>query len=104
MKVTSKLLMVMVEVPVQVGELKCKAEMQVCRTLGHLENANEGEDDIDFADISDITYLGIPIEGYANFKKFKQFHLEMGIDWNLAIRNKLEEMQDEIAELVNASY
>jgi predicted nuclease of restriction endonuclease-like (RecB) superfamily len=103
MKVTSKLLMVMVEVPVQVGELKCKAEMQVCRTLGHLENANEGEDDIDFADISDITYMGIPIEGYANFKKFKQFHLEMGIDWNLAIRNKLEEMQDEITELVNAS-
>jgi len=103
MKVTSKLLMVMVEVPIQVGELKCKAEMQVCRTLGHLENANEGEDDIDFADISDITYMGIPIEGYANFKKFKQFHLEMGIDWNLAIRNKLEEMQDEITELVNAS-
>jgi hypothetical protein len=103
MKVTSKLLMVMVEVPIQVGELKCKAEMQVCRTLGHLENANEGEDDIDFADISDITYMGIPIEGYANFKKFKQFHLEMGIDWNLAIRNKLEEMQDEITELINAS-
>jgi hypothetical protein len=103
MKITSKLLMVMVEVPVQLGELKCKAQMQVCRTLGHLENANEGEDDIDFADISDITYMGIPIEGYANFKKFKQFHLEMGIDWNLAIRNKLEEMQDEITELVNAS-
>jgi hypothetical protein len=56
------------------------------------------------ADITEVTYMGVPIQGYANFKKFKQFHLEMGIDWNLAIRNKLEEMQDEIAELVNASY
>ena len=103
MKVTQTLLMVMVEVPVQVGELKCKAQMQVCRTLGTLNEPNEGEDEIEFADISDITYMGIPIEGYNNWRKFKQFHLEMGIDWNLAIRNKLEEMQDEITELVNAS-
>jgi hypothetical protein len=104
MKVTQTLLMVMVEVPVQVGELKCKAQMQVCRTLGHLENVNEGEDDIEFADISDITYMGIPIEGYNNWRKFKQFHLEMGIDWDKALAQKIEEMKNDIIEEVNTSY
>jgi hypothetical protein len=100
MKVTSKLLMVMVEVPVQVGELKCICEVQTCKSL----NGENEEVDIDMADINEVTYMGVPIQGYANFKKFKQFHLEMGIDWNSAIVNKLNEMQDEIKELVNASY
>ena len=104
MKVIQTLLMVMVEVPVQVGELKCKAQMQVCRTLGHLENVNEGEDDIEFADISDITYMGIPIEGYNNWRKFKQFHLEMGIDWDKTLAQKIEEMKNDIIEEVNVSY
>ena len=104
MKVTQTLLMVMVEVPVQVGELKCKAQMQVCRTLGTLNEPNEGEDEIEFADISDITYMGIPIEGYNNWRKFKQFHLEMGIDWDKAIAQKINDMTDDIIEEVNTSY
>jgi hypothetical protein len=104
MKVTQTLLMVMVEVPVQVGELKCKAQMQVCRTLGTLNEPNEGEDEIEFADISDITYMGIPIQGYNNWRKFKQFHLEMGIDWDKAIAQKINEMTDDIIEEVNTSY
>ncbi len=71
MKVTSKLLMLMVEVPIEMGELKCTAQMQVCRHLGQPQTHNEMEDEIEFADISDITYMGIPIEGYNNWRKFK---------------------------------
>ena len=65
MKVTSKLLMVMVEVPVQVGELKCICEIQTCQSL----NGENEEVDIDMADINEVTYMGVPIQGYANFKK-----------------------------------
>ena len=48
MKVTSKLLMLMVEVPIEMGELKCTAQMQVCRHLGQVETHNEMEDEIEF--------------------------------------------------------
>ena len=102
MKVTSKLLMLMVEVPIEMGELKCTAQMQVCRHLGQVEKHNEMEDEIEFADISDITYMGIPIQGYNNWKKFKQFHLEMGIDWDKALAQKIAEMTNDIIEEVNA--
>ena len=101
MKVTSKLLMLMVEVPIEMGELKCTAQMQVCRHLGQVETHNEMEDEIEFADISDITYMGIPIQGYNNWKKFKQFHLEMGIDWDKALAQKIAEMTNDIIEEVN---
>jgi len=99
MKVTSKLLMLMVEVPIEMGELKCTAQMQVCRVLGKL-----GEDEIEFADINEISYMGIPIEGYSNWRKFKQFHLEMGIDWDKALTQKIEEMTEDIIKEVNTSY
>jgi hypothetical protein len=102
MKITSKLLYVMVEVPVQVGELKCMCEVQICKSLN--EENKDDELEIEMADVNEVTYMGVPIQGYANFRKFKQFHLEMGIDWSSALANKLEEMQDEIKELVNASY
>ena len=102
MKVTSKLLMLMVEVQIEMGELKCNAQMQVCRHLGQVETHNEMEDEIEFADISDITYMGIPIQGYNNWKKFKQFHLEMGIDWDKALAQKIAEMTNDIIEEVNA--
>ena len=102
MKVTSKLLMLMVEVPIEMGELKCTAQMQVCRHLGQVETHNEMEDEIEFADISNITYMCIPIEGYNNWRKFKQFHLEMGIDWDKALAQKIAEMTDDIIEEVNA--
>ncbi len=100
MKVIQTLLMVMVEVPVQVGELKCICEIQTCKSL----NGENEEVDIDMADINEVTYMGVPIQGYANFKKFKQFHLEMGIDWDKALAQKIEEMKSDIIEEVNVSY
>lgn len=102
MKITNQLLMVMVEMPIQVGELKCMVEAQICKNLS--EECKDEELEIEMADITEVTYMGVPIQGYANFKKFKDFHLEMGIDWNHAIVKKLEEMQGEITKLINASY
>ena len=100
MKITRKLLMVSVEVPVQVGELKCICEYQVCRDL----NSRDEVDDIDFIDITDISYMGIEIKGYDNWNKFKKFHMEMGIDWNQAIEMTAMEFKSDIIDLVNESY
>jgi hypothetical protein len=100
MKVTRKLLMVSVEVPVQVGELKCICEYQVCRNL----NSRDEVDDIDYIDITDISYMGIEIKGYDNWNKFKKFHMEMGIDWNQAIEGEAMKHKSDIIDLVNESY
>jgi|688.fasta_scaffold687361_2 hypothetical protein len=100
MKVTRKLLMVSVEVPVKVGGLECIAEYQVCRDLGSRDEV----DDIDFIDITDISYLGVPIKGYDNWNKFKKFHMEYGIDWNQAIEGAALKQKQDIIDLVNESY
>jgi hypothetical protein len=100
MKVTQKLLMVNVEFPIQVGDLKCNIQVHVCRDL----DKEEKEDGIDFVDIDEITYRGIPIEGYDSWKKFKKFHLEMGINWDEIIFQEIEKMKVDIIEEVNVSY
>ena len=100
MKITQKSLMVNVHVPVQVGELKCICEYQVCRDLGSRDEV----DDIDFIDIMDITYMGIKIEGYDDWNKFKKFHKEIGIDWNKAIESEAMKHKSDIIDLVNECY
>ena len=100
MKITRKLLMVSVDVPVQVGELKCICEYQVCRNLGSRDEV----DDIDFIDITDISYMGIEIKGYDNWNKFKKFHMEMGINWNEAIEKEVMKNNSDIIDFVNESY
>ena len=97
MKITSKLLMVNLEVPVQVGELKCMCEFQVCRNL----NSRDEKDDIDFIDIHQISYMGIEIKGYDNWGKFIKFHKDMGIDWMTVIGNEAMKHKSDIIDLVN---
>jgi hypothetical protein len=41
--------------------------------------------------------MGVPIEGYDNWRKFKQFHLEMGIDFGKAIETEYEKVVTEDA-------
>jgi len=104
MKIESKLLMVNVHVPVQVGELKCICEYQVCRNLNSRDEDWQNRDDIDFMDITDISYMGIEIKGYDNWNKFKKFHMEMGIDWNQAIQGEAMKHKSDIIDLVTESY
>lgn len=104
MKIVGKLLMVTVQLQVKVGGLECTAEYQVCRDLNSRDEDWQNEDDIDFIDITDISYLGVPIKGYDNWNKFKKFHMEYGIDWNQAIDGEAMKHKSDIIDLVNESY
>ncbi len=80
--------MVSVTLPIEIGDLKCTPELQVWT----------GRDfsvvDVDIADLGDITYRGVPIDGYQNWGKFKEFHLEMGIDWSKLINDEISKYVD----------
>ena len=100
MKITNKCLTVNLEVPVKVGGLECTVEFQVQRDLGSRDEV----DHIAFIDITNISYLGVPIKGYDNWNKFKKFHMEYGIDWNQAIHGEAMKHKSDIIDLVNESY
>ena len=100
MKITNKLLMVNVELPVKVVGVECTDEFQVCRNF----NSQDEEDDFDFIDVTNISYLGVPIKGHDNWIKFYKFHMEFGIDWNQAIENEVMKKKSDIIDLINESY
>lgn len=81
-KLTSKRLYLEYEFPVQVGELKA--------TLLATVMVNKHDDgtrtwDCDFIDVNEISYMGVAIDGYENWRKFKAFHNSMGIDFDIAL-------------------
>jgi hypothetical protein len=81
-KLTSKRLYLEYEFPVQVGELKA--------TLMAMVMINKYDDgtkvhDCDFIDVTNISYMGIVIDGYENWCNFKTFHISMGIDFDVAL-------------------
>ena len=84
MKLTAKSFMLNLEETITVGELKANL---VAGVMG-----DKDAFDIEFIDICDITYMGIPIEGYCNWKKFREFHKEMGIDFQAHIDKKFDEI------------
>ena len=84
MKLTHKSFMLNLEETVTVGELKTTLIAQV---MGDKDNF-----DIEFMDHDETTYMGIPIDGYNNWKKFKQFHLDMGIDFGAILSAKFDEI------------
>ena len=84
MKLVSKSFMLMLTEDVQVGELKATLVAQVMGT-------KEGFD-IEFTDQYDISYMGIEISGWQNWKKFRDFHKDMGIDYDAHLQKKFEEI------------
>jgi hypothetical protein len=84
MKLTSKSFMLTLSEEITIGELKATMSAMVMGT-------KEGFD-IEFSDFYDITYMGIEINGWQNWKKFKEFHKEMGIDYQAIIDTKFEEI------------
>ena len=95
MKVTSNVLMSNVEIPVQIGGLKLTVIHQLCIYKG---KHGEASWDVDIIDHSDITYMGIPIEDtYDAWKKFTDFHKEIGIDFNKLIREEASKVFDDKA-------
>ena len=92
MKVTSSTLMLNVETPIQVGELKMNVLHQVFVYLG-----KDGivAKDIDLMDHTDVTYHGVPLESsYGAWKKFVNFHKEMGIDFEKLVDEAVEKVFD----------
>jgi starvation-inducible outer membrane lipoprotein len=84
MKLQSKSFMLTFTEDVQVGELKATLVAQVMGT-------KEGFD-IEFIDHFDISYMGIEITGYQDWKKFRDFHKSIGIDFDAHLNKKFEEI------------
>jgi len=84
MKLQSKSFMLMLTEEVTIGELKLTL---VAQAMGTKEGF-----DIEFVDHYDITYMGIEIKGWQNWKKFREFHKEMGIDYDAHLQKKFEEI------------
>ena len=84
MKLQSKSFMLHLTEDITIGELKATLVAQVMGT-------KEGFD-IEFIDTYDISYMGVEISGWQNWKKFRDFHKEMGIDYDAHIQKKFEEI------------
>jgi hypothetical protein len=92
--ITSKCLHLTASFPIEIGELRLIAEAMI-----FVNKNKEGHNvaEVDFADICDITYMGIPIDAYEGWRKFTKFHKEMGIDFSTAIDNKFREVLNDDA-------
>ena len=88
LKIESRSVMVTLSTQVTVGELDCKCIIQCFVNFD--ENGKKNIDS-DFTDINNITYMGVPIEGYENWKRFRAFHDEMGINFDDAISKIVNE-------------
>lgn len=70
-KLESKVMMLNLSSEVQVGPLKASLVAMVC--------TSKNGTDIDFADIVDITYNGVPV---SDWRKFVKMNKEFGIDYD----------------------
>jgi hypothetical protein len=90
MKITSKTLLISFEHDVKVGNNNA-----IEATLVHKAWISENKDgsighDLEFIDVDNVKFLGIPIEGgYQGYKKFKTQMKELGVD--------VEKLMDEAA-------
>lgn len=70
-KLESKLMMLNLSSEVQVGPLKATLVAMVCK--------GENGTDIDFSDIENVTYNGVPV---SDWRKFRDMNKEFGIDYD----------------------
>ena len=74
MKVTGQVLFINVEHNIVCGDGSFKA------TVGHQLVVGKDGTDVEFVDIENITFMGMPINGYKAYSQFKEKMLDMGID------------------------
>ena len=74
MKVTGQILFINVEHNIVCGDGSFKA------TVEHQLIVGESGTDLEFVDIANITFMGLPIEGYKAYNQFKEKMSEMGVD------------------------
>ncbi len=88
MKRTNEIMMLKNEHEVNDGDLKATLVAQVLGT--RLLKPDPGLE-IEYVDILEITFNGVPINGYENWKKFRDFHKEMGINYDVLLDERFEE-------------
>ena len=74
MKVVNQILFVNVQNDIVCGDGSFKA------TVEHQLVVGEAGKDLEFVDIVNITFMGMPIEGYKAYRQFKDKMSDMGID------------------------
>ena len=74
MKVTGQVLFINVQNEIVCGDGSFKATVEHQLIVG-----KEGTD-VEFIDIYNITFMGMPIEGYKAYNQFKEKMTDMGID------------------------
>ena len=86
MNLISKSFLLTLAEEVNIGELEMTLVAQVM--------GDKNGFDIEHLETMNVTYMGVPIEGYQNWKKFRDFHKEMGIDFDKAIDSEFEKIFD----------
>jgi hypothetical protein len=88
------------EFDVQIGELKATLVAGVWVYPKKEGGGNKYE--CEFQDVNTIPYMDIEIKGYDDWCKFRKFHKEMGIDFDIALNNEFNKvMTDEkLSQLV----
>ena len=96
MKITGKTLMVNFETEVKLGNNDA-IELTLVHQAYIFESKEGGiKMDLEFADTTDVKFLGIPIKpGYTEYKKFTAHLLELGIDLDMLIDEKYKEVLDD---------
>jgi hypothetical protein len=84
-KVESKLELVNLSAPVEIGPLKAKLIANVIICKGKV-------DDVEFVDIEDQTYNGTPI---SDWRKFVNMNKEWGMDYKNLLNVKFDEIFEE---------
>ena len=85
MKVLRKTVLLTLSIPVQVGGLVADMEYQFSIFEGSVKGKPTAE--YEWVDLIDIYFQGVAL---TNYNKFKDFHLEMGIDYDRLLHDKAE--------------
>jgi hypothetical protein len=105
MRITGKTLQVNFEHDVTVGNA-IEATLVHMAFIFESEKTGKIEVELDFADIDNVKFMGIPIEnGYDSYKKFKKTMLELGIDVDKLFDEKAAQLiTDENIETLKQLY
>ena len=99
MKILHKTLMVNISHTVELGTIKVDLVAQVS-----IDPEDMSEDfDLDFVDIINQSYMGIPITDYRNWDKFCKHHEEFGIDLYTLLNEEFKKVftKDKVLKLIN---
>ena len=88
------------EFDVRIGELKATL---VAGVWVYPKKEGGNSYDCEFQDTTNISYMGMEIKGYDNWKKFRDFHGEMGINFTELLDKEFEKVmtKDKLDKLVN---